>query len=244
MMFEKISNNHLKDLIKLKNKKYRKLNRKVLVEGSRLLEQLNDFKIKFEELIFAGEDLSTAYQYSAYKRYEATEEQMRKITSTKTPQNIAAVIKTSLNKITDTKFLLYLDDISDPGNLGAIFRTAAAANVSGVILSPGCCEIYNPKVIRASLGSVFLIPTEIHEFDWLKELQTTVISTSLEGQKNLFDMEKPDNLTLVIGSEAFGVNKNILNISDHQVKIPIPGNIESLNAAVAAGIAIYYFINK
>lgn len=243
-MIEKLSNTHQKDLVKLKNKKYRKLNGKVLVEGTRLIKQLSDYKIKFEELIVEGEHSKTAHQYSAEKLYEATEEQLRRIASTKTPQNIAAVVKTRSIKITDTKFLLYLDEISDPGNLGAIFRTAAAADISGIILSPGCCDIYNPKVIRASLGAVFYLPSEIHEFAWLQEHRSTIVSTSLKGTEKLFNLEKPDILTLVIGSEAFGVNRKILEISDHQVKIPISGNIESLNAAVAAGIAIYHFVDK
>lgn len=240
-MNKKLSNNHCKDLVKLKQKKYRKLTGKVLVEGSRLVKQLCDNSINIDELIIEEKHSISAHRFSAEKHFSATAEQMKKLTFTKTPQNIAAVVEPSTIKVTETDFLLYLDEISDPGNLGAIFRTAAAADISGIILSPGCCEIYNPKVIRSSLGSVFFVPSEIHDLEWLQEQKAAIVSTSLEGSENIFDLEKPDKMILVIGSEAFGVRDEILQISDHLVKIPIPGKIESLNAAVAAGIAIYNF---
>lgn len=241
-MFNELSNNHIKKLTRLNNKKYRKLYNQAIVEGVRLIDQLNDYNIKFEEIIFSGSYTDEISKYSTENLYFATQDQMGKITATKTPQNIAALVNTTSIPIPDKKFLLYLDDINDPGNLGAIFRTATAAGVSGIILSPGCCEVYNPKVIRASLGSVFFLPSEIHDHDWLKKQQTNIIATSLEDSSNLFELKKPDNLILIIGSEAFGVNKKILQISDFRARIPIPGNIESLNAAVAAGIAIYHFI--
>ena len=243
-MFSELTNNHAKELAKLQQKKYRMLQKKTIVEGVRLIDQLKDYGINFDELIISNPDQFDSSQYSAKQILIANEDQMKKITATKTPQNIAAVINTIPIPIMETQFLLYLDGISDPGNLGTIFRTATAARVSGIILSPDCCEIYNPKVIRASLGSVFHLPSETHDHNWLKSLQTTIIATTLEDSTNLFELEKPASLMLVIGSEAFGVSKEILKIANHKVKIPTPGNIESINAAVAAGIAIYHFIEN
>ncbi len=154
-MFNELNNNHAKKLVKLHQKKYRTLYKKTIVEGVRLIDQLKDYGINFDELIISNPDQFDASQYSAKQIFIANEDQMKKITSTKTPQNIAAVINTIPIPIKETQFLLYLDGISDPGNLGTIFRTATAAGVSGIILSPDCCKIYNPKVIRASLGSIF-----------------------------------------------------------------------------------------
>ena len=236
-----LTNNHAKELAKLHLKRYRILHNKTIVEGARLIDQLNDFDISFDELIISNSDETDLLRYSYKQILIANEDQMKKITVTKTPQNIAAVIQTIPIPIKETQFLLYLDGISDPGNMGTIFRTATAAGVSGIILSPDCCEIYNPKVIRASLGSVFYLPSETHEHHWLKNRETTIIATTLEDSINIFELEKPASLMLVIGSEAFGISREILQLAKHKVKIPIPGNIESINAAVAAGIAIYHF---
>ncbi|MBT4332438.1 MAG: RNA methyltransferase [Candidatus Cloacimonetes bacterium] len=243
-MFIELNKNHTKGLAKLHQKKYRLLNNKTIVEGARLIEQLHSYGIKFDELIISDKCEIDISHYSTKKIHSATEDQMKKITNTKTPQNIAAVINTDLIPVTENKLLLYLDGISDPGNLGTIFRTATAAGVSGIILSPDCCEIYNPKVIRSSLGSVFFLPSETREHSWLKSLDITIIATTLQDATNLFELKKPTSAMLVIGSEAFGVSDEILQIADHKVKIPIPGNIESMNAAVAAGIAIYHLIDK
>ena len=243
-MFNELTNNHAKELAKLHQKKYRALHKKTVVEGVRLIDQLKDYGISFDELIISNPDQFDSSQYSAKQILIANEDQMKKITATKTPQNIAAVIDTIPIPIKETQFLLYLDGISDPGNMGTIFRTATAAGVSGIILSPDCCEIYNSKVIRASLGSVFHLPSETHDHNWLKSFQTTIIATTLEDSTNLFELRKPASLMLVIGSEAFGVSQEILQLAKHKTKIPIHGNIESINAAVAAGIAIYHFIDK
>ncbi len=243
-MLIELTINHAKELAKLQQKKYRVLNNKTIVEGLRLIDQLNDYGIIFDELIISNKSEIDISKYSAKQILTASLDKMKKITATKTPQDITAVIPIIPNPVIETQFLLYLDGIGDPGNMGTIFRTATAAGVSGIILSPGCCEIYNPKVIRASLGSVFYLPSETHDHNWLKSLQTTIIATTLENSTNLFELKKPTSLMLVIGSEAFGVSKEILQLAQHKVKIPIPGNIESINAAVAAGIAIYHFIEK
>lgn len=243
-MFIELTKNHTKGLAKLHQKKFRFLNKKTIVEGARLIEQLHSYGINFDGLIVSNKCNVDVSQYSAKQIHTATEDQMKKITNTKTPQNIVAVINTNPIPFTDTKFLLYLDGISDPGNMGTIFRTATAAGVSGIILSPDCCEIYNPKVIRSSLGSVFHLPSETHDHSWFKDLNKAIIATTLQESTNLFDLEKPDSFVLVIGSEAFGVSEDILSIADYRVKIPIIGNIESINAAVAAGIAIYYLTDR
>ncbi|MCF7858626.1 MAG: RNA methyltransferase [Candidatus Cloacimonetes bacterium] len=243
-MYPKISNNKVKELTKLNQKKYRQVEKKTVVEGVRLIDQLTDYKVTFEELIFSQDSKLDINKYSAKRILTANENQMKKLTETKTNQEIAAVISIGNIPIRDSLFLIYLDGIKDPGNLGTIFRTATAAGVSGIILSPDCCDIYNPKAIRASLGTVFKLPSETHEHSWLKSINNTIVSTTLQDSQNIFEVKKPANLMLVIGSEANGIREDILKISDYKVKIPILGEIESINAAVAAGIAIYHFINE
>lgn len=243
-MIRELTNNYAKELAKLKLKKFRLLQSKTIVEGLRLIDQLTTYGITFEELIITNPDDFNLSKYSAKQTLLANASQMKKITNTITHQNIAVVVSTNSIPLKETQFILYLDGISDPGNMGTIFRTATAAGVSGIVLSPDCCEIYNPKVIRASLGTVFHLPSETHEYNWLKSVKNSIIATSLENSTNIFELEKPASLILVIGSEASGVRQEILEIADHCVNIPIHGNIESMNAAVAAGIAIYHFIDK
>jgi RNA methyltransferase, TrmH family len=238
---EALSKNHLKELCKLKQKKFRFSENKVIAEGLRLLKHLNDNNIAFEELYIAETE---EHNFAALETFEVTKSQLEKLTDTKNPQNIAALVKTKPTKITNIRFLLYLDNIKEPGNLGTIFRTASAANVSGIVLSPECCEVFNPKTIRASLGTVFTMPFEIKPYSWLSGRKSTVISTSLKDAENLFTTNIPEgNIVLVIGSEAFGVSENVLRNSDMKIKIPLAEKTESLNVSVATGICIYHLMN-
>jgi RNA methyltransferase, TrmH family len=240
---ETLSKNRLKELSKLKQKKYREAEGYTITEGYRLLKHLSDNYV-FPEELYISEAESTKYDLKANKTFEVTRAQLEKLTDTKNPQNIAALLKTDPKKITNIRFLLYLDNIKEPGNLGTIFRTASAAEVSGIVLSPECCEAFNPKTIRASLGTVFTMPFEVRPYEWLKGRKSTVISTSLKDAENLFTVEIPkENIVLVVGSEAFGVSENIFRWSDMKVKIPVSEKTESLNVSVATGICIYHLLN-
>ena len=238
-----ISNNHLKELVKLKQKKFRE--KYVIVEGHRLIDQLIRNNVEIEEIFITESSNFILDSFPQNKIFLIKDWQLQKITSTKNPQEIAALVKTETRKISDRKFLLYLDDIKEPGNLGAIIRTATSAGICGIILSPECCEIFNPKVIRASLGTVFSFPIEIHDYNWLKEQNAKIIVATLEEAENLYNFKLPSgDIILVIGSEAFGVSREILEIADYKIEIPLNNNVESLNAAVAAGIILYYLKNQ
>jgi TrmH family RNA methyltransferase len=242
---EKISNNYLKELVKLKQKKYREISKKVIVEGYRTIKQIHLNGITIEELYISK---SASYDTGCFKPkniFLFEDWQFERISSTKSPSQISALIRAETRQIKNREFLLYLDNIKEPGNLGAIVRTAAAAGISGVVLSPDCCEIFNPKVIKASSGTVFSVPIEKKDYKWLKIQKSVIITTTMEDSISLFKLKKPDkNIILVLGSEAFGISKEILEISDIRIKIPLTDKIESLNVAVAAGIAIYYLIDK
>ncbi|MBT3169292.1 MAG: RNA methyltransferase [Candidatus Cloacimonetes bacterium] len=233
----KITKNKVKELAKLNQKKYRELSRNVVVEGVRLIEQINHYGIELEELYSTERFQNNSFLCK--NNFEVTEQQLQKITDTKNPQPIAALVQKKKICLKDNNFILYLDGIKEPGNLGTIIRTATALNVDGIILSPNCCELYNPKVIRASLGTVFQLPIEIHGIEWLKKSDATIVSTAMKNAEKILAFSKPQKIILVIGSEAFGVSDEILAISHKTVKIPISKNIESLNVAVATGIAIF-----
>ena len=242
---ETLSKEHTKELAKLKQKKYREKTKAVIVEGARLIDQLQKNGILLQELYISDPDKYTLKDFNITRIFQVEPWQIEKIADTKHPQDIAALVYTKTVPIAERSFLLYLDDIKEPGNLGAIFRTATSAGISGIVLSPDCCEVFNPKVIRASLGTVFSLPGEIHDIDWLKQNDAAIIATTLHDSIDLFDAVKPDgNIVLVIGSEAFGIRQEIIGLANLKVKIPISNSVESLNAAVAAGIAIFHFTNR
>jgi TrmH family RNA methyltransferase len=236
----KLSKEQLKQLAKLKQKKVRRSENMVIVEGFRLLAQLLANGIQLEELyIEENSELKLPVNCPVFilKKYE-----LEKITSTETPQEIAALLKTDLKPIINKKRLLYLDGISEPGNLGTIIRTASAFAIDGIVLSPDCCEIFNPKVIRASLGAVFFLPMEIQDGNWLKKQSALKIATSLGDAIPLAEFAIPkEDWILILGSEAEGIKSEILAIADKKIKITQSSLMESLNVAVAAGILLHTF---
>ena len=239
-----ISKNRLKELIKLHNKKYRSEQGLILVEGRRLLDQLHRNGVVIEE-IFCNQEKAGDLQNLSPKLITLCENwQLEKLSQTSTSQQVIGLIKSKRQPIEKTDFLLYLDNISDPGNLGTIFRTAMGLGVDGIITSPGCCEIFNPKVVRASMGAVVIYPIAERDYEWLLNQNAAIIVTVLENSKNISEIKeikKP--CILVIGSEANGVDDQIIRAADIKLRIPMYNRMESLNAAVAAGIAIYYIIS-
>lgn len=169
------------------------------------------------------------------------------LSTTETPSGIVAVIKIKeKDEITldINKPYIYCDNIRDPGNLGTIIRTADAAGFGGVMLSPDCVDIYNPKTVRSSMGSFFHIDisegipyTKICDF---KSQGFSIFCSLLDNETIDYtssDMTKP--LILVIGNEANGISDEMKKLADEKVKIPIVGKAESLNASIAAAILMY-----
>lgn len=169
------------------------------------------------------------------------------VCDTQTPQGVVAVLKIpEYENITydGMEFLLILDGVSDPGNLGTIIRTAEAAGVDAVLLLKGCADLYNPKAVRATMGSILRVPC-LQNMDGsilqpLKEAGFTLTATALAHSVPIASAQITGKRALIIGSEAFGVSDDVLAKADMMVRIPMEGRVESLNAAVAAGIAMYY----
>jgi len=242
---EQISNNHLKEVSKLKQKKFRNLTGNVVVEGLRTILHLNINKVDIKELYLSQSYLNLADEITATKSLLLQPFQFERITLAKNLQQIAALVEKKKIPIKEKDFILYLDNIKEPGNLGTIIRTADAAGASGIVLSPESCDIFNPKVIRASMGSVFTFPIEYKDYDWLEEQNSILIATDMKDAVNIYEFPKPKgNIILIIGSEANGINKKIMSFVDHKIKIPLRDNTESLNAAIASGIAVYYFLHN
>ena len=179
-----------------------------------------------------------------------SDEVFKSLSDTVNPQGILAVVKQplySLGEILDkgAKEALYLilDDIRDPGNLGTIIRTAEAAGADGVIMSPGCADIFNPKVIRSTMGSIFRVPFVCTELSFaiadMKEKKISIYAACLDGEVYYNEEKYSGKNAFIIGNEASGISEKIASLADKKIKIPMAGQAESLNAAVSAAIIMY-----
>ena len=146
-------------------------------------------------------------------------------------------------------FFVVCENINDPGNLGTIIRTAHGCGAAAVFLTKGSADVYNSKVLRSTMGSVFHIPIiigmEIQDLiSIFKENKINIISTYLEGSVDVFDANLKEKCALFIGNEARGASEYVIKNADCLVKIPMPGNAESFNASVAAGIVMYEAVRQ
>ena len=180
----------------------------------------------------------------------------KSVSETITPQGILAEVEMPKHRLLEEKFLeiayektgkiklLILEDTADPGNLGTIMRTAEAAGVTGVIMGKGTVDIFNPKVVRSTMGSIFRLA-----FAYVDDLKAVILrlkrdgisfyATHLKGKESYRDISYSDKAGILIGNEARGLSDEIANLADTYVIIPMQGKVESLNAAVAAALMLY-----
>ncbi len=179
---------------------------------------------------------------------ELSERAFRSMTDTQNPQGIAATAVMRHSGLQDLSkpgkaLYLWLYETREPGNLGTIFRTAAAFSVDGIVLVGGCADAYNPKAIRASAGAVFAVPAAEADWDqataWAADQDVCTIAATLSAETSSQDQTYPDRVAVIVGSEAHGIPRHLLTSVSLHVKIPMSDKVESLNAGVAAGILLY-----
>lgn len=237
-----LNNEYIKYLLKLKDKKFRNQERKFLIEGYHLVNEAYKAKILKEILITEDKDC-----YKDVSKIKVNEAIIKKLSTTVNPQNILGVCEIALGKeISGTKFLL-LDNINDPGNLGTLIRSSLGFSIDTIVLGMDCVDVFNEKVIRASQGSIFKINILIDDLknviSKLKEKNIKVYGTSLEASQFLQKIDKSPEYAIILGNEANGVKKELLKMTDQNIKIEINNELESLNVAVAGSILMYYFNN-
>ncbi len=243
MLITSVHNEHIKELDKLKNKKYRDQVGYFLVETKHLaLEAYRAGLIK--ELILEQNEIFPMDVPTLY----VSKEILKKLSSTSTPSKVMAVVyNNKLPKEIGEKVLI-LDKIQDPGNLGTIIRSAVAFNIDTIICSQDTVDVYNPKVIRASQGMMFHIPILVQDPEQtIKELHQKdykVIGTKVTNGEDVRKAAIYSHFALVIGNEGQGISDKIENLCDQFLYIKMNGNCESLNASVAASILLYEISNK
>lgn len=169
------------------------------------------------------------------------------VAETKSPQGVLATVKMPQNTLSDLSegCVIFCENLQDPGNLGTVIRTAAAVGAAGVVLSEGCVDLFNPKVVRSTMSALFSLPVVTgakvgESFDAFRQKGYRILGAALSPKTvDLYEEALPPNTLFVIGNEGNGITEETLSLCDQTVKIPMPGNIESLNASVAAAILMY-----
>lgn len=253
MVISSKDNETIKKLKKLKDKKYRDQENCYIIEGIKLIKEAIQENAKIKLIIICDDckqenniEEDIKYEIAKYECIYVTEKIFLSITNVINPQGMLAVIEKEQQdseiNYEDDLFLI-LDDIQDPGNMGTILRTADSLNLKQIIISKESADIYNPKVVRSTMGAIFrmkIIQSEnlVKTLKEMKKHKIKIITTSLQTNKKIYDIEY-NKTAIVIGNEANGVSKEILEIADEKVKIPMPGKTESLNASVATAVILY-----
>jgi RNA methyltransferase, TrmH family len=264
MEYLKISstaNPRVKELLAIKNRPLKVHPPFSLVEGLHLLETAMSAGIVLREIFFTsdfaqrgkGQRILKALSKKPVRIYEVSEHIMRKLADTGTPQGVIALVAhtpLTLGDIPVKKNPLFtvIDGIQDPGNLGTIIRTSDAAGADGVILLPGTCDPFSPKVMRSTAGSIFHIP--VLQADsaslgkWLRERGIRLAATSPSSGESVFQTRLLGPVALLFGHESRGVGEGLRRSADILVRIPVYGKAESLNVAVAAAICLYEAVRQ
>lgn len=238
-----------KRAFRLTRKKYRDEEGMYLLEGTKPLKDAVDMGIELIT-VFIREDIQTDCRFSDEKTVRLDRELFNRLSGTEHSQGIIAVAEK--NRYSEDEFvraaakgnILVMDRLQDPGNIGTIIRTAEAAGYKGIMMISGSGDVYAPKVVRAAAGSLFRMPiinvrNVTDAVKLIGRMDKKIIVTSLEAKMNCFEADMSEDIALVIGNEGRGVSEGFINSSHMKVKIPMEGSIESLNAAVAAGILMY-----
>lgn len=257
--FEHISATTLKKFRKLQQKKYRQLTNTFIIEGKKVVEEAikSDWQIEAtlvtQEFIRdnANNQILKALKASGTLCFEVSQKELDSISDTETTQGVAAILKIKVFDMSVIQALekqkatvVVLDRVTDPGNLGTIIRTCDWFSVDAVVLSQNSIDLYNPKVVRSTMGAIFHIPVicevELENMiDELKDNKFEIIITMLEGEP-VPSFCFPPKAAFVFGSEAHGISNALQARADIKLTIPKRGLIESLNVAVACGITLAY----
>lgn len=227
--------------------KTRRKEGKIALEGTRLVQDAYERGGHRPDFILyeperADKGLIDMLERQRVNLFPVSAEVMKHLTATEQPQGVVAIFPMpAVTLPPNPTRVLILDDIRDPGNLGTILRTAAAAGVQAALLSPGCVDAYNPKVLRSGVGAHFRIA--IAELSWQDIAaycrETTVYLADMEGDVAYDAADWSAAWSLVIGNEAHGASEAAVKLADKRVYIPMVENAESLNAAIAAAVILF-----
>ncbi len=241
---ESLQNEYVKKLVKLKQKKHREEMSLFIVEGERSCSDALNSSFSVENVVMSESFYENKNSFRCENIIVVTDKIFESLSDTKTPQGVLAVLKTPEEKEIKEGRYIYCDAVQDPGNAGTIMRSADAFGFSGVIFGKGSVDVFSPKVIRSTMGSIFHIDVwqnfEKSDLEKLKLKGFKISASALTGESvTSKEMKTEKNHIFVVGNEGAGVSKEILDLADEIVYIKMQGEAESLNAGVAASILMY-----
>ena len=273
MLITSASNEKLKNIKKLsKSAKERREQGLYIVEGIRSFREIPADDIhaiyvaesvvdngKFSDAIETASGVPVEAYADSEMVHVLPDKIFNSLADTDTPQGILAVVKQRKYSLNDVlgedgentacnTFVLIIERLQDPGNLGTIIRTAEGAGVTGIIISSDSVDIYNPKVVRATMGAIFRVPIYvsedlIHDIEELKSQAVTVYGAHLDGT-NLYDKDFVGKCAFLIGNEGNGLSDEVSSMADELIRIPMKGSVESLNAAISTAVIAYEVLRQ
>lgn len=249
-------NQLIKYIKSLSKKKYRDINGEYIVEGAKMVIEAIENNERISKILICEEIISSTIENEKAYKKELNKNEILEITEyvsknvfehisdTITPQGILAIVKIKDSSEEYSNVIFALDDLQDPGNLGTIIRTLDAAGYKDLIFSKDTAEPYNPKVVRSTMGAIFRLNLHRNidletELANLKSNGYKLVVTALDTDNYYYDLNFNEKLIIIIGNESKGVRKEIQDLADIKLKIPMIGKTESLNAAVATSIIAY-----
>lgn len=254
-MISSLSNPKVKEIQKLQNnQRYRKQSQKFVVEGWRLIKEI---PIQQIECIYVQtsqmEKLTSLELNGDWDIEQVSDTVMKAISNETTSQGVLATVHmkppSEQGSLPLNPLIIALENVQDPGNLGTILRTADAADVDMVILSKGTVDLYNPKVVKATMGAIFRlnILRDMDLYSYVKDLKEKgiqIFAAHLDGTKNHYEGSYIAGTCFLMGNEGDGLSKDLCGLATEYIKIPMRSEAESLNVAVATSILVYEAIRQ
>lgn len=246
------SNQRIRRVLELSSRaRARRREASFVIEGARLFADTpEDFLAEtfVTEDFFEGADERIREKIRGSRGVLVTPELLKKMSDTQTPQGVVSIVRMPVWTMEDllggNPLVLVLENIQDPGNLGTMVRTAEAAGASGILMSKDTVDLFNPKTVRSTMSGIFRLPAVVSDdlirsLDLLKERGVTVYAAHLGGEAAYDRLSYTGPSAFLIGNEGNGLTEETARRADHKLLIPMHGRIESLNAAMAAGILLY-----
>jgi TrmH family RNA methyltransferase len=251
------SNPFFKELLKLASSaRQRRKTQQTLLEGAHLLQayhasgnQQSQHLLVTEAAVQNREVAELLKKFPDVPLSQLDDSLFAELSELKTPSCILALIalpRTPIASSVQSSFCLLLEDIQDPGNLGSILRSAAAAGCDAVFLSKNCADAWSPKVLRAGMGGHFVL--SIHEsidlLAMVTAFQGKIFATVVGAKSNLYDCDLHGNIAFAVGNEGAGLSESLLAVINQHIAIPMPGRSESLNVAAATAVCLFEAVRQ
>ncbi len=250
-----LQNRRVKALVRLRSRRERERENAFLVEGYPELRRALGWQSHWLAIyccpsLYAGgiEEKLLAQVEGEVAKIEVSAPVFRKVSYRDSPEGLLAVLRRPRLRLSDLRLgpsplVLVVESVEKPGNLGAMLRTAEAAGADAVVVADSTTDVFNPNVVRASLGSLFTLPVAVTTGPkarrWLRDHRITVIATGPEAKRPCWEADLRGAAALVIGAEQHGLSDLWLSGADHRLRIPMSGTVDSLNAAAAAAVILF-----